>query len=115
MQGSSPIPRLLARGVLRAGAAALAILNGWPFASLFDSAAYIVFLFTRCLRLDPSVIEILATALIAGMTLLLAGIPAALYERVRGLRQSTPVSLGIWLAAAALLAYQPLGRVTGLW
>jgi hypothetical protein len=37
------------------------------------------------------------------MTLLIAGIPAAVYERIRGLKTSTPVSLGMWLAATILL------------
>ena len=38
------------------------------------------------------------------MTLLIAGIPAAVYERIRGLKASTPVSLGIWLVATVLLS-----------
>src|SRR5690606_28537918 len=40
----------------------------------------------------------------ATLTLLLAGIPAALYERWRGQSHSDPVSLRIWLAAALLLS-----------
>ena len=36
------------------------------------------------------------------MTLLIGGIPAAIYERIRGSQESTPVSLGIWLVVLAL-------------
>ena len=45
------------------------------------------------------------------MTLLIAGIPAALYERIRGLKTSTPVSLGIWLVAAVLLSLPTIMRL----
>jgi hypothetical protein len=43
------------------------------------------------------------------MTLLVAS--AALYERIRGLRVSTPVSLGIWLLATVLLSLPTLMRM----
>jgi hypothetical protein len=49
------------------------------------------------------------------MTFLIGGVPAAIYERIRGLPQSTPVSLGIWLVATALLAWKSLKAATGLW
>ena len=48
------------------------------------------------------------------MTFLIGGVPAAIYERIRGLPESTPVSLGIWLVATALLALPALRSVTGL-
>jgi hypothetical protein len=44
------------------------------------------------------------------MTLAIAGIPAALYERIRGLKWSTAVSLAIWLAATVLLALPAIMR-----
>ncbi len=36
-------------------------------------------------------------------TLLLAGVPTALYERIAGLERSSPLSMGLWLAGAILL------------
>jgi len=50
---------------------------------------------------------------IAVMTMLIAGIPAAIYERIRGLQTSTPVSLGIWLVAAILLTLPTIMRAIG--
>ena len=47
---------------------------------------------------------------IALMTLAIAGIPAAVYERIRGLKSSTAVSLAIWLGAAVLLALPAIMR-----
>lgn len=39
------------------------------------------------------------------LTLMLAGIPAAIWDRVRGLPQGSIVSLVIWLLAAAVITY----------
>ena len=50
---------------------------------------------------------------IAVMTLMLAGIPAAIYERIRGLQTSTSVSLGIWLAATLLLTLPTIMNAFG--
>jgi hypothetical protein len=56
---------------------------------------------------SPLVVAYLASLLASAMTLILAGIPAALYERANGLKESTPVSLGIWLAATLVLVALP--------
>ena len=44
-------------------------------------------------------------------TIILAGIPAAIYERVRGAKDdSTEVSMWIWLAGTALLTLPAAGK-----
>jgi hypothetical protein len=44
------------------------------------------------------------TSLIVSIsTLLLSGVPAAVFERLSGRRQSDPVSMLLWLVAAVLL------------
>jgi hypothetical protein len=112
MQASGFLQRLARRDLPLAAIVGFAIVNGLPLTSLFDSVAYILYLFTRgSAFLDQALLEYLASIFITGMTLLLAGVPAALYERVRGLQQSTPVSLGIWLVAAALLALPALASI----
>jgi hypothetical protein len=45
-----------------------------------------------------------SSLMLATGTVILAGIPAALYERYRGLKDSDVVALWIWLAGTALLA-----------
>jgi hypothetical protein len=40
----------------------------------------------------------------------LAGIPAALYERYAGLKDSNAVSLWIWLAGTAILTLPAIGN-----
>lgn len=39
------------------------------------------------------------------MTLMIAGLPAALWDRVRGLPQGSILSLAIWLMAACVITY----------
>jgi hypothetical protein len=55
----------------------------------------------------------LTSVVLSLLTVLLAGIPAAIYERIRGLRESTPVSLAIWFAAAVLLALPAIMNLFG--
>lgn len=114
--------RLIGHGAPLVGMAAIAVYNGSlhalvfdsvSYSPVFDSVSYYVSTFARGSYFDTFVSGVLAagpqlyvnltSVFIAAMTLLIAGIPAALYERIRGLKASTPVSLGIWLIAAVLL------------
>ncbi|MEX0808180.1 MAG: hypothetical protein WD044_05585 [Dongiaceae bacterium] len=52
---------------------------------------------------SANVLLLLASLMVSTGTLILAGVPAALYERVVGLKQSDPVSMIVWLGAAILL------------
>jgi hypothetical protein len=60
--------------------------------------------------LDPSfdILLLLASLMVSTGTLIVSGLPAALYERVAGLKQSNLVSMGIWLATATLLTLPAL-------
>ena len=116
MQTRSPLQRLLQRDALVAATAGLAVVNGLPVTPLFNSISYILYLFTRGSSFFGGDVLFYATSVvIAVMTLLIGGIPAAIYERIRGLQESTPVSLGIWLVATALLALPALTSATDLW
>jgi hypothetical protein len=92
----------------------LSVFNAMPFSPLYDSVAYFLYLFTRSSAyVRPDVLAYLTSLFLGLLTLLLAGIPSALYERIRGLKQSTPVSLAIWLIAAALLTLPAIMRLLG--
>ena len=87
----------------------LAILNGASFAPMFDSVGYILFLFTRGSRfIATDMLYHLTSLLIMVLTLMIGGIPAAIYERVRGLPGSTPGSVGIWLLTTLALTLPTL-------
>ena len=64
---------------------ALSALNAMPFSPLYDSVAYFLYLFTRgSASVRPDVLAHLTSLFMGLLTLLLAGIPAAIYERIRG-------------------------------
>ena len=101
------------RGLLLIAAAAVALFNGSLWSPFFDSIAYILYLTTRGVPLMTAARASDATPIvIAVMTLMLAGIPAALYERIRGLPTSTTVSIGIWLLATLLLTLPTIMNAT---
>ena len=51
-----------------------------------------------------------ASLMVSTATIILGGIPAAIYERVTGATESTTVSLWIWLAGTAILALPAAGN-----
>jgi hypothetical protein len=106
------IAALLTRALLLVATIALALFNGFGLSPMFDAVDYMLGVTLRGYPyMTRAVIYAYVTPLaIAVTTLAIAGIPAAVYERVRGLKSSTAVSLGIWLVAAALLAMPALIR-----
>ncbi|MEY9364042.1 hypothetical protein ABH994_006763 [Bradyrhizobium yuanmingense] len=51
-----------------------------------------------------------ASLMVSTATVILGGIPAAIYERVTGAQESNGVSLWIWLAGTAILALPAAGN-----
>ena len=51
-----------------------------------------------------------ASLMVSTATVILGGLPAAIYERVTGAAESNDVSLWIWLAGTALLALPAAGN-----
>jgi hypothetical protein len=93
---------------------ALSTFNAMPFSPLYDSVAFYLYLFTRrSANLPPDVLAYATSLFLGLLTLLLAGIPAAAYERVRGLKEGTLASLAIWMITAALLALPAALRLLG--
>jgi hypothetical protein len=94
--------------------AGVALLNGSTYSPLFDSILYFMRPAGRVFFIaSPTVFFYLTSVVLSLLTVLLAGIPAAIYERIRGLRESTPVSLAIWFAAAVLLALPAIMNLFG--
>ena len=94
---------------------ALALVNGLDISPVFDSVSFWLYTFARGSPLfDGEIFYYLTSAAISAMTLLVAGIPAAIYERARGLRQSTPGSLAIWFLATLLLTLPTLLRAVSM-
>ena len=51
-----------------------------------------------------------ASLMVSTATVILGGIPAAIYERLTGAGDSTDVSLWIWLAGTAILTLPAIGN-----
>lgn len=94
--------------------ALVALLNGVlnPFVVWFFTQAATVLLAWAAPPI--SLIIYFAYLLGATFTLTLAGIPAALYERITGREDSDLISVVIWLAAAVLLSLPALRGLAGL-
>jgi hypothetical protein len=81
----------------------VAMLNG-----LFSPALNIVVLFapvwySTLLPQTPSLLFFLSSLLVATFTLMISGVPAAVYERLSGAPESNFISMGIWLLGALVL------------
>lgn len=102
------------RALLMAAAIAFAAINATYFSPLFDPIFFLLRPFAPAvLAFAPKALLYFTSLLIFLVTLALAGIPAAVYERVRGLPRSTAGSLLIWAVAAFGLAYPTLQAVLG--
>lgn len=105
---------LVLRGLLLMAAAAIALFNGSLWSPFFDSVAYILYLTTRGFPLMTAArASDAAPIVIAVLTLMIAGIPAAIYERIRRLPTSSTASIGVWLVATLLLTLPTIMNATG--
>lgn len=111
MQPTQSHAARVARAILLVLTGALALFNGTTLSPFFDSVAYILYLASRGYPLvNPARLFYVTPVAIAVMTLLIAGIPAAVYERIRGLQGSSVVSLAIWLIGTVLLTLPTIMR-----
>lgn len=85
---------------------AIAFFNGQRFSPAYDIVFFNLrhFVAGTALARPPTFFHLI-TVMIALMTLFLGGIPAAIYERLRGHQRSTVVSILLWLVATAALTY----------
>jgi hypothetical protein len=96
--------RLLKRYLLLAATVGVSLINGLDLSPIFDAVSFYLASFARNSPFyNADAFYHLTSLSISAMTLLLAGIPAALYERARGLQQSSAASLAIWLLTTLLL------------
>lgn len=92
--------------------AVLAFLNGDLASPAYDFLSYFLYNYMRGSMvfkyLNAATMEAATMGLLSLMTVMIAGIPAAIYERLRGLKQSSAVSIYLWLAVTLLLTYPTL-------
>ncbi|RTL70593.1 MAG: hypothetical protein EKK41_12265 [Hyphomicrobiales bacterium] len=105
------------RALLLALVAIAAMPNGLYFSPLFDSVLYYVPRAASALFLRGQEVTFYLTGAVLWLfTLGVAGIPAAIYERIRGLKESSIASLLIWLVTALILSipsFMALAEIMG--
>ncbi len=88
--------------------AGLSLMNGMSWSPvLFPFVVLLKALLAGTFLATPLVLTYLASMLASATTLAIAGVPAALYERAKGLPTSSPISIGIWLAGTLVLVLLP--------
>ena len=105
------------RNLYYIGIAFFGMING-----IFNPLMPLAYVFSKVLMYVPlfgseSLIFYFGALMLSTATIILGGIPAAIYERIQGVKDdSTEASLWIWLACTALLAIPAMGRFfqTGL-
>jgi hypothetical protein len=109
------VAALLTRGLLLMATLACVLFNGFGLSPVQESVDYMLRITLRGYPFMTGAViyNYVTPVAIALMTLAIAGIPAAVYERIRGLQSSTAVSLGLWLAAAVLLTLPAIMRAVG--
>lgn len=94
--------------VMLVATAGLSLVNGMSSSPvLLPFVVLLKALLAGSILANPLVLTYLASLLASATTLLIAGVPAALYERIKRRERSDPVSVGIWLASTLALVGLP--------
>ena len=90
---------------------AVGMLNGIfsPF-FVITSQVMITAIMPLLILAGPRVTAFLASLIAATATIMLAGVPAAVFERVTGRRETDTASYAIWLTAAVVISLPALLR-----
>ncbi len=105
---------IMQRDVLLVAIAGTSLLNGMHFSPYLDPVSILLRPFLAGTPLGaPLVFLYLASMFTSVMTLLIGGIPAAIYEHIKGEKDSTATSLGIWLGALLLITLPSIMAMGG--
>ncbi|HSO48451.1 MAG TPA: hypothetical protein VLQ68_11025 [Rhizobiaceae bacterium] len=85
-----------------------AILNGIFSADQFVVSAFSPFWYPWLFPRSPELIQFLSSLILSTLTVMVAGVPAAIYERVKGLSDTNSVSAAIWAVASFVLLFPSL-------
>ncbi len=107
---------ILRRDGTLVGLATAGLVNGMHTSPWFDvMSAPIAAILTGFYITSPVLLFYFVSLSVSVFTVILAGVPAAIYEQSQGLTTSNARSLTIWLVAAILLALPALLKLIGAW
>ena len=97
------------------GIATFSLIAGMHFSPYFNTVASMFrpILFGFYIT-SPVIVFYLTSLLLSVGSVIIAGIPAALYERFTGRSETDGTSLLIWLIGTALLAFPAFSRMIGV-
>jgi hypothetical protein len=105
---------LLRRDGILVGLATAGLVNGMHVSPWFDvMSAPIAAILSGFYITSPVLLFYFVSLSISVFTVILAGVPAAIYEQSKGQTDSSATSLIIWLGAAVLLALPAFLRMIG--
>jgi hypothetical protein len=97
--------KLMQRDVLLLVTVGLSLLNGQAFSPYFDPIYFLLRPFIAGTFISTPLAAFYVTSIfVSVVSLAVAGIPAAIYERLRGLDETTPISIAIWLGALIVIS-----------
>jgi hypothetical protein len=100
---------LMQRDGILVGIAGFSLVNGMHVSPWFDPVYILLRPFTPTLIVSSPLLTFYFTSLFLGvMSVALAGVPAAIFERMTGRKESDTTSLLIWLAFVLMLAIPAL-------
>lgn len=96
------------------GIATLSLINGMDFSVYFEPTVVMVrpLLFSFGIS-SPVLVLYFASLFLSITTLILAGVPVALFERITGRQTSDSVSMGLWMVLIALIALPTFSSMLG--
>jgi hypothetical protein len=104
---------MLRKDGIYVGIAGMSLLNGMHFSAYFDPVFILIRQFAPGFFITSPLLMFYFTSLfLSALTLAFGGVPAAIYERGKGLKDSTPTSLWIWLGGIFVLTIPTLLSMT---
>ncbi len=97
------------------GIAVVCLLNGMHFSPWIDAFIIPIAILASTFWISSQLLVFyLSSLILAVSTVMIAGIPAALFERATGRTKSDPRSLQIWLVCAFVLSFPAILRLFNL-
>lgn len=96
------------------GIATLSLLNGMDFSVYFEPAVVVIrpLLFSFGIS-SPVLILYFASLFLSLTTLVLAGVPVAIFERLTGRQTSDSTSMALWMGLIGLIAFPTFSKLLG--
>jgi hypothetical protein len=104
--------QMLRKDAIYVGIAGMSLLNGMHFSAYFTPVYILLKPFAPGFFITSPLLMLYFTSLfLAVLTLIIGGVPAAIYERAKGLTRSDATSLWIWLGGIIVLTLPTLVNV----